>query len=150
GVAILYAFGRSIDSADDLPIGFVPAALALALFFGAAAFAGSTWLMSTTASLTAGLFAAHTTWQRRRIAPPSVSRDPSTARLASTPRTLDELRLALQQPVYQSSDEIESLLTALAPADAGRTVWIALQGTSAVGKTATANYLIDQILRRHP
>jgi hypothetical protein len=144
---LVYCFGRAIDLADHFPAAMTPIALALALVFGVGAFLGSPallWVVAGLAGLTTGLW---TGVLLRR--PPSLGNDdlaPSREGLgARCPRTLEQLRAALQSPRYQPPPEFEQLRQALEWTGATRATWIGLVGASAAGKSAAARHLISEL-----
>lgn len=145
---LVYCFGRAIDLADAFPIGLSPIVLILALAYGAAAFAGSAVGLASVAALAGVVTAVHAIPARWRAAIPAVvggATPPPQPSGHGVPRTLEQLTLALQAPIYQPPPVIETLRAALMPRDGEGSLWIGLVGPSAAGKTSAARHLIREL-----
>lgn len=147
GALLLYGFGRATDMADDFPMSFAGLDLALALLFGAGAFLGSFAVESLVAALAFGAMFWHSWRKNHPRQSPAESGEmptmPSDTNLR-VPRTLDELRAALQKPIFQATEESERLRRLIDGLSAQQTQWIGLAGPSAVGKSAAVDAVVRQ------
>lgn len=145
---LVYCFGRAIDLADHFPVGLVPVAIGLALIFGGSAFLGSSLLVTGVAVVAGGMTAAQTIARRRDDlaagAADSLVR-PLPGQGRRPPRTLAELQVALDQPLYQPPPEFQQLRQFIEQARMTKSVWIGLVGPSAAGKTAAARQIIGEL-----
>ena len=150
GGLLVYCFGRAIDLADEFPIALTPIAIALALVFGGGAFLGSPLVLWTVSGLAAVTTACHSLILRRPAAAAAETEGATQLSLdAPRPRTIDELRKALESPRYQPPPEFERLGRAITESDLARSTWIGLVGASATGKTAAARHLIGELQSAH-
>jgi hypothetical protein len=147
GSLIVYCFGRAVDVADEFPVALTPIALGLSLMFGGAAFMASPILLGAVTALALLTTLTHvfmiwrTEWSTE-------SRDVIAAipdQVNGTPQTISQLRLALTAPRYQPTRALQKRQFSTLE----KTVWIGLSGPAAAGKSAAAQYLIDQFLSHH-
>lgn len=145
---LVYCFGRAIDLADQFPVAMTPVVLVLALGFGAGAFLASPWAMWGDAALAGIATALHTVIVRRREASPAEpegSLAETPGRGVRRPRTIEQLRAALDAPIYQPPAEFERLKVSVERSGLSHSTWIGLVGPCAAGKSAAAKQLISEL-----
>jgi len=144
---ILYLFGRAVDRSDRLPIALAPVAILLALALGLGTFLASPAALWSTALACSAfplgiVFAGH----RRTAAPIATKlREPVATPAAARPQTLSELRERAQMPGFQPLEVFDRACATIESAAGGRTVWLALCGSSGSGKTAIAREIIARL-----
>lgn len=145
---LVFFFGRAIDMADQFPVAATPLAVGLALIFGAGAFLGSPailWSVSGAASL---MYAVHAWVVDRRAAlaiEPAQSLPHNGTGGFVRPRTIEQLKAALEAPRYQPPPEFERLNKTIERSGITRSRWVGLVGPSMAGKTAAAQHLINEL-----
>lgn len=145
---LTYCFGRAVDPADQFPVALAPLALVLALVFGAGAFVGSPIVVGTVASAAALMMGLATFIARRRVATSQPTDDAlqlNAGMVSCRPRTMEQLRRALDAPRYQPPAEFEQLRKTIAQSGVTQSTWVGLVGPAAAGKTAAARHLISEL-----
>lgn len=145
---LAYCFGRAVDPADQFPVALAPIALILALIFGAGAFLGSAIVLSSVAAAAGAVMGIAVFVNKRRAATSTQIDDvlQQNPRFGSRrPRTMEQLRSALEAPRYQPPPAFEQLRKAIAQSGMTHSTWIGLVGPSAAGKTAAARHLIGEL-----
>lgn len=141
---LVYCFGRAIDTADQFPVAVVPIVIILALVFGGASFAGSQSILCLVAVLAAVTTGVHEYATRHRSESEGVE-EGQPAGGFRRPRTIEQLRAALESPRYQPPAEFESLRRTILASGLTRARWTGLVGPTASGKTAAARHLISEL-----
>lgn len=149
---IVYCFGRAVDVADEFPIALTPITVGLSLMFGAASFMASPSLLLAVVGLSVLTTAIQILMIRRTN---DVTADSDSSKLApeispATPRTIEQLRAALRSPRYHAARVFRRFKSSIAASAHEQTHWIGLVGPAAVGKTAAAQLLIDEIQSQQP
>ena len=143
---LVYCFGRAIDTADQFPVALSPLALVLALIFGAGAFIGSPPVLWTVAGIAGIITLSQTVINRRQAR--LMGESDGSQHLSSDgrrPQTIEQLRNALDAPLYQPPPPFETLRESIEQSGLTKSMWIGLVGPSASGKTAAARHLIAAI-----
>ncbi len=148
---LVYCFGRAIDLADHFPLSILPVTLSLALVFGGGAFLGSPVILLLVAGAAGLTTALHTIITRRQAAMQNGEETQAGDHQNNgrQPRTIAQLRAALQAPLYQPPPEFEHLRRSIEQVSLTHSTWIGLVGQSAAGKTAAARHLIRELQSSH-
>ncbi len=144
---LTYCFGRAIDLADHFPVAIIPIVLGLAFVFGAGAFSGSPvvlWSVALAAALVSVSHSLYLRWRARTMVEGESTWE-SGRSAAGRPRTVAQLRRALESPPYHPPREFERLRKAIEGSGVTGSAWIGLVGPTASGKTAAARQLIGEL-----
>ena len=137
-----YTIGRTLDSKDKMPLYFSVIPVVLALVFGPAILhlePAYLWIVAGF-SLPVLLLTVKKQTDKNEIS----SRQPEL----NIPVDVDELIQCARSPRYYELEIFSSIKQKAALLLKGKTVWLALVGENGVGKTATANALIEEIRRK--
>jgi hypothetical protein len=144
---LTYCFGRAIDLADHFPVAIIPIVVGLALAFGGGAFSGSPlilWSVALAAALVSVSHALYLRWRARTMGEGESTWE-TGRNAAGPPRTVAQLRQALESPPYHPPREFDRLRKAIEGSAVTRSTWIGLVGPTASGKTAAARQLIGEL-----
>ena len=149
---IVYSFGRAIDIADEFPLALMPVTIVLSLIFGAGAFMASPAVLIGVIGLAILIAIVHELLQRRAQQRLGTSDSELTLTASSdeTPRTIEQLRIAIKGPKYHPPLAFQLVKKLIDPSITKPLQWIGLLGPAAAGKTAAAQHLIDEIQSLRP
>jgi len=147
-----YCFGRAIDVADDCPYWVAPIPILGSIVHGFAAFSVSRVILGSLvvcalAGTVALVIYLWRTSKASQTAEPGGGEPDATG---SAPRTIEQLRGALASPGYHPSRLYRRLKKSIVETAAQKTHWIGLSGPEAIGKSAAAQLLVEEIQRNHP
>jgi hypothetical protein len=150
--AVMYMFGRALDSTDRFPTMLAPVAVGFATVLGVATMAVEwQWIagIGFAALVIDALFGLRVALRRSAISK-SASNGNATPATSSRPQTLAELEARARSPEFQPSPSYTEAKAYLQQGDAAATRWLALHGPSGAGKSAAASRLIADLRALHP